>query len=92
MVTGFVTVYNKLIDMFPKHQLFYIVGGFYTVAFALLAAILAHPTIGIANTEASLYRILGKPFYQLLKTRKVYTRAHVRPPHSYGRMDLLLHD
>ena len=68
MVTGFVTVYNKLIDMFPKHQLFYIVGGFYTVAFALLAAILAHPTIGIANTEASPYRILGKPFYQLLKT------------------------
>mmetsp|Transcript_43635 Transcript_43635/g.118608 ORF Transcript_43635/g.118608 Transcript_43635/m.118608 type:complete len:542 (+) Transcript_43635:572-2197(+) len=59
VVTGFVTVYNKLIDMFPKHQLFYIVGGFYAIAFSIIAACLAHPVWGVENTESSPYRILG---------------------------------
>lgn len=59
VVTGFVTVYNKLIDILPKHQLFYVVGSFYACAFSLLALALAHPTYGVANTEASPYRVLG---------------------------------
>jgi len=59
VVTGFVTVYNKLIDMFPIHQLFYIVGCFYACAFTVLALALSHPTLGVANTESSPYRVLG---------------------------------
>ena len=45
--------------MFPKHQLFYIVGGFYASAFTIIAGCLAHPTWGVANTESSPFRILG---------------------------------
>ena len=46
-------------DMFPKHQLFYIVGGFYAIAFSIIAACLAHPVWGVENTESSPYRLLG---------------------------------
>jgi AAA family ATP:ADP antiporter len=45
--------------MLPKHQLFYVIGGFYFCLFAFLAFLLSLPGIGISNTEASPYRILG---------------------------------
>ncbi|CAM9648266.1 unnamed protein product, partial [Phaeothamnion confervicola] len=54
-----VFVYNKLIDLFPKHQLFYIIGGFYAAVFCLISLMLADPEIGIANTNASPDRWLG---------------------------------
>lgn len=41
VVTVLVFIYNKLIDMFPKHQLFYIVGGFYAALFTSIALLLA---------------------------------------------------
>jgi len=62
VVTVLVFVYNKLIDMFPKHQLFYIVGGFYASLFTVIAMLLAAPstsTTSIYNTESSPYRVLG---------------------------------
>ena len=33
-------VYTKLIDMFEKYKLFYIIAGFYTIAFSFIAAVL----------------------------------------------------
>ena len=62
VVTVLVFVYNKLIDMFPKHQLFYIVGGFYATLFTMIAVALALPatsSLSIYNTEASPYRYIG---------------------------------
>ncbi|KAH8057785.1 TLC ATP/ADP transporter [Aureococcus anophagefferens] len=62
VVTVLVFVYNKLIDMFPKHQLFYIVGGFYATLFTIIAVGLALPatsSLSIYNTEPSPYRLLG---------------------------------
>ncbi|KAH8074715.1 TLC ATP/ADP transporter [Aureococcus anophagefferens] len=62
VVTVLVFVYNKLIDMFPKHQLFYIVGGFYATLFTIIAVALALPatsSLSIYNTEPSPYRLLG---------------------------------
>ncbi|KAJ8613438.1 hypothetical protein CTAYLR_002323 [Chrysophaeum taylorii] len=62
VVTVLVFVYNKLIDMFPKHQLFYIVGGFYASLFTTIAALLAMPptsSTSIYNADASPYRLLG---------------------------------
>ncbi|CAM9593200.1 unnamed protein product, partial [Discosporangium mesarthrocarpum] len=54
-----VFVYNKLIDLFPKHQLFYIIGGFYFVVFMCIALLLADPVIGVENTDADPARLLG---------------------------------
>ena len=62
VVTVLVFVYNKLIDLFPKHQLFYIVGGFYATLFTFIAAALAAPatsSTSILNTNASPYRLIG---------------------------------
>jgi len=59
VVFALVAIYNKLVDMFPKHQLFYIIGGFYAVLFFSISVLLDHPTIGIHNTEADPSRLLG---------------------------------
>lgn len=50
---------NKLLDIFPKHQLFYIMGGAYGFLFTVMGLLLMHPTIGLANTTASPTRLLG---------------------------------
>lgn len=55
-----VFVYNKLVDMFPKHQLFYIIGGFYFLVFSSIACLLADPNIGIRNENQSPQRLIGE--------------------------------
>lgn len=50
---------NKLLDIMPKHHLFYLMGGVYAVVFGATALLLSHPTIGLANNKADPTRILG---------------------------------
>ncbi len=50
---------NKLLDMYPKHHLYYMMGAAYGLAFAVMGLALMHPTAGLANTNASPYRWLG---------------------------------
>lgn len=59
VVTALVFVYNKLLDLVPKHQLFYYVGLFYFCVFSCVAFMLASPTHGLANTKADPSRLLG---------------------------------
>ena len=59
VVFGCVVVYNKLLDMFPKHQLFYLMGGAYGGLFTIMGLLLLHPTIGLPNTQADPTRFLG---------------------------------
>ena len=54
-----VGVYNELYDRYQPYQLFYIIGGFYTVLFAAIGLVLMHPTYGISNTDADPTRLLG---------------------------------
>ncbi len=42
---------NKLLDIYPKHQLFYMMGVSYGVLFSLMGLLLMHPTIGLAINE-----------------------------------------
>ena len=53
-------VYNKLVDIFPKHQLFYIIGAFYFATFSMIGIALADPVIGVANEHADPSRIIGE--------------------------------
>lgn len=55
-----VFVYNKLVDIFPKHQLFYIIGAFYFALFAAIAIALADPVIGVQNDATSPTRVIGE--------------------------------
>lgn len=50
---------NKLLDIFPKHQVFYILGVFYGAVFFVIGLLLMHPTIGLPNTTADPYRVIG---------------------------------
>ena len=59
VVFGLVIIYNKLLDMFPKHQVFYMMGIFYGVLFTLIGLLLMHPTIGLSNTNSNPSRFLG---------------------------------
>ena len=45
--------------MYPKHQLFYMMGGAYGVLFTIMGLMLMHPTIGLPNTKADPSRWLG---------------------------------
>jgi len=59
VVLGVVFVYNKLVDMYPKHQLFYIFGSFYFVLFTTISFVLRHPHYGLPNQTPDPSRLLG---------------------------------
>jgi len=59
VVLAVVFVYNKLLDMYPRHHLFYIFGTFYFLLFTLISILLASPSMGIHNKEADESRLLG---------------------------------
>ncbi|MCK4264741.1 hypothetical protein KAW80_00065 [Candidatus Babeliales bacterium] len=59
IVLFLVFVYNKMIDLFEKHKLFYILGIFYSALFFLITYFLAHPTIGLANKAIGSHRWIG---------------------------------
>ena len=40
VVLGVVMIYTKLVDMFEKHKLFYIIATFYTVCFSVIGTVL----------------------------------------------------
>lgn len=53
VVVGALTVYTKLIDIFEKQQLFYVIGTFFAVIFALIALILfGADTLGLEAIQA----------------------------------------
>ena len=59
VVLGVVFVYNKLVDVFPKHKLFYVLGTFYFCVFSSIAFFLSHETVGLPNKIADPARWLG---------------------------------
>ncbi|NDD53489.1 hypothetical protein EBZ39_06380 [bacterium] len=55
--------YSKLVDIFAKQNLFYVICTGYATLFLLIAYLLTHPTIGLANTVADPSRVLGWVIY-----------------------------
>ena len=58
-----VMMYAKLVDMVSKQNLFYVICGVYAVLFCGIAYALTDPSMGLANTITSPYRILGWTIY-----------------------------
>ncbi len=54
-----ILIYSKLVDMYRKDKLFYIMCSFYGLLFLVVGFLLLNPTIGLANTVKSPDRILG---------------------------------
>lgn len=59
-------LYAKLVDKLKRYQVILYFLGFYFVSILVLAVILIHPVIGLANTATSPYRIFGWIFYLLI--------------------------
>lgn len=62
-ITLLVLFYNKLINWFEKTNLVYVVTSLFALLYLSIAILSAHPTIGVANTVASKYRIFGWLLY-----------------------------
>ncbi|MFA5074491.1 MAG: Npt1/Npt2 family nucleotide transporter [Candidatus Babeliales bacterium] len=54
-----ILIYSKLVNVYKKDKLFYIISFFYGFLFLIIGLLLLHPTIGLANTVKSCDRILG---------------------------------
>jgi ATP:ADP antiporter, AAA family len=69
VVLGCVVIYTKLIDMFEKYKLFYIIVGFYILAFSGITGImLAQAQYGDAFVGKSLLLITGYAAYWLTES------------------------
>lgn len=60
--------YMALLDRLNPRRLFVLVVGLYALFFAGAALLLCHPTIGLANTQPHVTRLLGWAIYTIIKT------------------------
>lgn len=64
-----VAIYTKLVDMFEKHKLFYMIAGFYTIAFSLITAVAyAAATYGNAFVGATTLKVTAYSAYWLTES------------------------
>jgi len=68
LVSVLVLLYSKLLDMFPKRTVLYILTSVYALALFIFMGMLMHPTIGLANTVASPYRMIGWLWYPFVES------------------------
>ena len=59
VIVPLILVYSKLVDLYSKHWLVYIIATAYASLFAIVALLLLSPTVGLANTESDPWRLLG---------------------------------
>jgi ATP:ADP antiporter, AAA family len=60
--------YTKLIDIYPRHKVFYLVVSVYGVFGLLFAYFLMHPEYGLSNTHANPVRIIGWLWYAYVES------------------------
>jgi ATP:ADP antiporter, AAA family len=63
VITPLVIIYSKLVDMFPRHKVFYALLSIYALAAFFFAWAFMQPDIGFANTVASPSRMIGWAWY-----------------------------
>ena len=59
VVFSLVVIYNKLLDTYPIHILFYYMGICYGILFGCISLLLLHPEYGLPNEVADPSRLLG---------------------------------
>jgi len=58
-----VLLYGKLVDIFPRHKVFYFLTGIYGIIALIMFFCFSDPSIGLANTVKSPTRIIGWVWY-----------------------------
>lgn len=67
-VVPLVMFYGFLVDKFPRHRVFYALCAFYGGLGLLFAYLLHHPTIGMPNTHADVWRLVGWFYYVFVES------------------------
>lgn len=68
VIVPLLLIYSKLIDLFEKQKLFYIICTAYTINFLIVAYFVTHPTIGLSNGVPDKYRLFGWYTYLLIES------------------------
>lgn len=69
LVLAVVTIYTKLVDMFEKYKLFYIIVSFYTIVFGAIGTVLyLQATHGDAFVGATILKLTGVGGYLLTES------------------------
>ncbi|MBI2353184.1 hypothetical protein HYV11_03030 [Candidatus Dependentiae bacterium] len=64
-----VIIYTKLVDMYEKHKLFYIIATFYTIAFSIIASVVfVQAKFGNAFVGATILKITAYSAYWLTES------------------------
>lgn len=63
-----VMIYTKMVDIFSRHRVLYVVSCTYAVLAVVFALGIMHPMWGIANTVPDKGRLLGWGFYLFVET------------------------
>lgn len=63
-----VMILGKLIDMFPRHRILYVLGVLYAVMALIFGLCLAHPDMGLPNTQVDSSRALGWLWYVFVES------------------------
>ena len=63
-----VTLYGTLVERFQKDRFFYLLTGLYAVLMIVWTIIFMHPTLGLANTTPSTWRITGWLWYVFVES------------------------
>ncbi len=64
----FVLFYSKLVDLFEKEKLIYVIVVMYTIFGFTLVYFLCDPVIGLSNTTVSPFRWIGWAFYLFVES------------------------
>ncbi len=68
VVFPLVILYSKLLDMFHRHNVFYVLMGGYAVLALIFTFIFMHPEMGLANTVAAPTRYAGWAWYVFVES------------------------
>jgi len=63
MLVPAILIYSKIVDKIKRYYLLSVYSIFYAVLCLIFAFFIGHPSIGIANTDQSPYRLFGWLFY-----------------------------
>lgn len=61
-------IFNKLVERFPREQMFYILGVTYAIGSLIFGALWMHPFIGLPNATISASRILPWAWYVFVES------------------------
>ena len=68
MISPLVVLYGKLIDMYPRHKVFYALAAVYGPAAILFGLFFMHPELGLMNKTADFWRISGWAWYVFVES------------------------